>query len=157
MPSPHGPSDTIVGEIWRLNSQKHRFVTQNRVCAEHTPFWGVLCARTGLGEKFEIMVVQPPYFAGRPVFCHTIGRHIKSWCQRTEKSMLSQFSGLWINATILALILETMKIGAASIFVYTNTNTWYVAIYTITILDLLQNMVRNFLELHSNHANMCAR
>ena len=108
---------TIVDKIRRLNSQKHGFVSQKSVRSKYIPFWGMFCARTGLGEKFEIMVVQPLYFAGRPVFCHKIGRHIKSWCQRTgtEKSMLSQFSGLWINTTILALILETMKIGAASI------------------------------------------
>ena len=139
-----------------MNSQKHGFVNQNRARAEHTPKWGVFCARTGLDEKFEIMVVQPPYFAGRSVFYHIIGQHIKRWCERTEKSMLNQFSGLWIKAIILALILETVKIGVASIFVYTNTNTWYVAIYIISILDLLQNMVRKFFELRPNHANMCA-
>ena len=80
MPSPLGPSDTIVGEIWRLNSQKHGFVIQNRARAEHTPKWGVFCARTGLGEKFVIMVVEPPYFAGRLVFWYAIGGHITCWC-----------------------------------------------------------------------------
>ena len=52
----HGLSGMIVGEIRRLNSQKHGFATQNRMRAEHTPFWGVFCALTGLGEKFHGVV-----------------------------------------------------------------------------------------------------
>ena len=57
----------------------------------------------------------------------------------------------------MTLILEPPEIGEASIFMYTNTNAWYVAIYNITILDLLQNTVWKFYELRPNHANMCAR
>ena len=75
-----GLSDTIVDKIWRLNSQKHGFFSQKSVRAKYTPFWGVFCARTGLGEKFEILVVEPPYFAGRLVFWYAIGGHITCWC-----------------------------------------------------------------------------
>ena len=100
MPSAHGASDTIVGAIRGLNSQKHGFATQNRVRAKHTPFGGVFCARTGWGGKFEIMVVQPPYFVGSLVFYYAIGEHITRWCVRAKKSMLSRFSGPWNNATI---------------------------------------------------------
>ena len=100
MPNTCGPFGTIVIEIRWLNSQKLGFITQTRVRAEHTLFWGVFCAHTGLGEKFEIMVFQTPYFADRLVFYYIIGEHIARWCDRTRKSMLSQFSGLWNNAII---------------------------------------------------------
>ena len=57
----------------------------------------------------------------------------------------------------LTLILETMKIVAASIFVQTNTNAWYVTLFYITILDWPQNMVRKLLKLCSKHADICVR
>ena len=99
-PSPQGPLDTIACAIWALNSQYFVFATQNSVRAKHTPFWGVFCAHTGLGGKSGIMVVQPPYFAGRLVFYYVIGGHTTRRCVSTKKLILSRFSALWNNATI---------------------------------------------------------
>ena len=99
-PSPQGFLDTIARAIWTLNSQYFVFYTQNRARATNTPFWGVFCAHTGLSVKSGIMVVWPPYFAGRLVFSHIIWRHITHRCVITQKLMPSRFSALWINARI---------------------------------------------------------
>ncbi len=55
------------------------------------------------------------------------------------------------------LILETMKIGAPSIFWCSHTNTHYLALFYIIILDWPQNMVSKRLELRSKYAYLCVR
>ena len=144
MPSSHGPSCTIVGAIRRLNSQKHGFATQNRVRAKHTPIWGVLCAHTGLGGKFEIMVVQPPYFAGRLVFYYAIGEYIARWCERTKKIDAKPIFRPLEQCHNLALILETPEIGEASICSGLNTDAWYISLLHNIILDWPQKTVNKF-------------
>ena len=87
-------------EIWELNSQYFLFLMQTRVSKKNTPKWDVFCANTVLDAKYEILGVQLPYFAGSRVFCYQIGRHTTCWCSNTQKSTLSRFSPLWINAKI---------------------------------------------------------
>ena len=55
----------------------------------------------------------------------------------------------------LALILETTKTGAASIFLWSHTNVWCVPLLHGNILDWPQNMVRRFLKLRPEHTYMC--
>ena len=57
----------------------------------------------------------------------------------------------------LALILETVKIGEASIFLVTNTNGWYCAQLHITIHGRPQNMGSELRKTDSPHVDMCAR
>ena len=61
MPCINRSPDTIAPKIWALNSQQNVFVSQTRVCAQHTKF-GVLCTTTGGHAKIVQLGVRPPYF-----------------------------------------------------------------------------------------------
>jgi len=65
--------DTIARKIWVLNSQYYVFVTQTRVCVQHTHEFWCVCTNTGGGCKYVILEVRPPYFGGELLFSSVIG------------------------------------------------------------------------------------
>ena len=125
-------------------------------CARRThPILGCVLRAHGFGWKIRNNGISDPIFCRQAsiLLCNWGAYRALVW-QNKKIDAKSIFRSLE-QCHNLALFLETLKIGAASIFVYANTNTLHFAILHIIILYRLQNLVCIFLKLRVNHAHMC--
>ena len=97
------------------------------------------------------------YFAASLTLLHTIGRHDMWWCESMKKvnsTPISTSTELIMNFGIISGIWD-LKIGEASVFLWSHTNRWYGALLYTKISDWLRNMVIEFPLFHILHAKPC--